>query len=274
MRFPPSRLVNSMPAHEGEISTIAMTAIEGRPIIVTGGRVDGTVRRWTDLGVDLPGTEIGLRTRFRSISAVAAAVSDDRAIIITNEGTKTGRTYWSTQCWDAGTGDSIGEPLTQSMFPSALAVGVVNDRSVILSGGIDGKVHRWDAASGHPVGDPLESTRSHVGGITSIAVGTVNEQTLVAAGCWDGQIEVWDAISGRTAPLFRNMKSGWHWNADLESTDVGGARYPIRALAIATVEDQPLIIAGSDDGILRCWHAALGTVLSASEPAGRHGCAP
>jgi WD40 repeat protein len=229
-----------------------MTVIEGRPIIVTGGRVDGTVRRWTDLDVDLPKTELGFRTSFRSISAVAAAVvSDDRQIIITNDGTKTGITDWLTQRWDAGTDNPIGEPLNQSMFASALAVGAINDRSVILSGGADGKVHRWDAISGQPIGDPLMPTRSHVGGITSIAIGTVDEQTVVAAGYWDGQIAVWDAISGET-PFFKNMKTGWHWNnGALASTYMA----PIRALAIATVADQPLIIFGGDDGILRCLHA-------------------
>ena len=75
-------------------------------------------------------------------------------------------------------------------WPNAVAVGQVEGRTVIVSGGDDGTVRVWDAGTGRPVGDPLTG---HTGRVNAVAVGQVEGRTVIASGSDDRSVRVWDA---------------------------------------------------------------------------------
>jgi WD40 repeat protein len=64
--------------------------------------------------------------------------------------------------WDAATGAPVGDPFTgHTGSVWSVAVGQVEGRAVVVSGGADATVRVWDAATGAPVGDhPPEDQRS------------------------------------------------------------------------------------------------------------------
>ena len=77
----------------------------------------------------------------------------------------------TVRIWDAGTGRTVGPPLTgHTGTVAAVAVGRVGDREVIVSGGWDETVRVWDAGTGQPVGPPLTG---HTGEVGAVAVGRV-----------------------------------------------------------------------------------------------------
>jgi WD40 repeat protein len=66
------------------------------------------------------------------------------------------------------------QPKSVRIYPAShspvlsVAVGQVEGRLVIVSGGADGTVRVWEAATGEPVGAPLTG---HTGPVFSVAVG-------------------------------------------------------------------------------------------------------
>ncbi len=55
--------------------------------------------------------------------------------------------------WDVATGDPVGDPFTgHGDWVSAVAVGELDGRAVVVSGGWDQAVRVWDVATGDPVG--------------------------------------------------------------------------------------------------------------------------
>jgi WD40 repeat protein len=130
---------------------------------------------------------------------------------------------------------------------------------MIVAGGWDKKVWRWDAISGEPIGGPLDPAYFPTGAINSIAIGLVEDRPMIVSGWRDGTIERWDALSGRCL-LAKEAEARWRW-AVSHPIDVGGGRYPIRAIAIGTVQEQPVIVTGGDDDVLRCRHAVSGELL-------------
>ena len=92
-------------------------------------------------------------------------------------------------------GRACGEPLRgHDGGVISVAVGTVDGRPVIVSGGSDGTVRVWDLTSGGPRGEPL---RGHDGGVTSVAVGTLEGRPVIVSGGDDGTVRVWDLTSAR-----------------------------------------------------------------------------
>ena len=99
--------------------------------------------------------------------------------------------------WDAGTGRPVGAPFTGHIGSvNAVAVGQVEGRTVIVSGGDDGTVRVWDAGTGRPVGNPFIG---HTGWVRSVAVGQVEGRTVIVSGSDDRSVRVWDAQLGRAS---------------------------------------------------------------------------
>ncbi len=244
--------------HKAEIGSVAIGVFKGRSVIVSGGQ-DGTVRRW-DINWNqlVRSRQNGDSSDLGDISSIAAAVVDDRPVIVSGHGTLESWTG-AVQRWDAISGKPIGEPLTVHLGPvTSVAIGVVEGRPMIVSGGEDRKVRRWDAASGEPIDGQLAAAPHHNGPINSIAIGLVEDTPTIVSGWWDGTIERWDAVSGRGV-LAKEAEVRWRWKLS-DPIDVGG-RYPIRAIAIGSVEEQPVIVTGGDDDVLRCRHAVSGKLL-------------
>ena len=86
------------------------------------------------------------------------------------------------------------------MTVHTLAVGELEGRPVIVSGGFDRTVRRWDLAAHHPLGDAL---LGHDNWVFAVAVGHCEGRPVIVSGDYDGAIRVWDLATGigYTAPL-------------------------------------------------------------------------
>ena len=124
---------------------------------------------------------------------------------------------------------------------TAVAVGRVGEREVIVSGGVDATVRVWDAASGGPLGAPLTG---HTSRVTAVAVGRVGEREVIVSGGLGGTVRVWDAASG--GPL---------------GAPLTGHTGPVTAVALGRVGEREVIVSGGVDGTVRVWDAASGGPL-------------
>ncbi|MET8338648.1 WD40 repeat domain-containing serine/threonine-protein kinase [Streptosporangium canum] len=70
----------------------------------------------------------------------------------------------------------------------SLAVGQLDGRPVVVSGGYDGTVRIWDMATGAPLGEPF---KGHRGLIESVAVGQLGGRPVAVSGGNDGTVRVW-----------------------------------------------------------------------------------
>jgi WD40 repeat protein len=84
------------------------------------------------------------------------------------------------------------------MRTTAVAVGKVGDRDVIVAGGADGSVRVWDAAARRPTGDPLEG---HLRPVTAVAAGRTGGRDVIVSGSTDAKVRIWDVATGRPETL-------------------------------------------------------------------------
>ena len=77
---------------------------------------------------------------------------------------------------------------------NAVALGQVDGRAVIVSGGDDATVRVWYAATGRPVGDPFTG---HTDSVRAVALGQVEGRAVIVSGGADATVRVWDAATGR-----------------------------------------------------------------------------
>ena len=70
-----------------------------------------------------------------------------------------------------------------------MAVGELDGRPVVVTGGDDATVRVWDLATGDPVGDPLTG---HTGAVLAVAVGELDGRPIVVTGSGDETVRVWD----------------------------------------------------------------------------------
>jgi WD40 repeat protein len=120
---------------------------------------------------------------------------------------------------------------------SAVALGQVGGRAVVVSGSDDITVRVWDAATGTPVGGPFTG---HTRGVSAVALGQVGGRAVIISGSYDRTVRVWDAATG--APV-----------GDPFTGHTGGAS----AVALGQVDGRAVIISGSSDGAVRAWPLTL-----------------
>ena len=146
---------------------------------------------------------------------------------------------------------SLGSP-HQQLFGhdyevTALAIGRLGNRDVIVSGGgRDATVRIWDE-HGHPIGTPLTG---HEGDVTSVAIGRLGNQDVIVSGSEDATVRIWDEHGH---PI---------------GTPLTGHEGDVTSVAIGRLGNQDVIVSGSEDATVRIWDEhghPIGTPLTGHE---------
>ncbi|WP_420116551.1 hypothetical protein [Micromonospora sp.] len=180
-----------------------------------------------------------------------------------------------TLLWAQARSKTMHETLGGLVSTYAVAIGMLGDRNVIVSGGIDGTVGIWDL-DGKPVGAPL---MGHESWINAVAIGALGEQHVVVTGSRDGTARIWDldgqpmvTLTGHDGPIAavaigtlgeqNVVVTGSHdgtariWDADGHHlVTLAGHDGPITAVAIGTLGEQNAVVTGNHDGTARIWDA-------------------
>ncbi|SRR6266540_3139869 len=122
----------------------------------------------------------------------------------------------------------------------SLAVGIVERRPVVVSGGLDGVVRTWDLSDSGAVGAP----QANPGGfVSAVALGTIDDRLVIVSGGADGRVRVRDLADG-----------GMIWEAPR------GHSLAISALAVGVIHGRPVVVAGADNGYVQVWDLRDGTL--------------
>jgi hypothetical protein len=150
--------------------------------------------------------------------------------------------------WAHSTGAAHHESFGHTDWVTAVALGRLGDRDVIVSGSADNTVRVWDAANGAPRGEPLTG---HTSVVRAVALGRVGDRDVIVSGSGDQTVRVWDAASGapRGEPLTGHTSG-------------------VRAVALGRAGDRDVIVSGSGDQTVRIWDAASGDALSTHDLSG------
>ncbi|MGH2400991.1 MAG: hypothetical protein ACRDF6_14235, partial [bacterium] len=121
---------------------------------------------------------------------------------------------------------------------SSVALGTVDGRSVIVSGGWHGTLRVWDLATGTACGEPL---RGHDGSVLSVALGTLDGRSVIVSGGYDGTLRVWDLATGTAC-----------------GKPLRGHDGSVLSVALGALDGRSVIVSGGRDGTLRVWDLATG----------------
>ena len=155
------------------------------------------------------------------------------------------RTQPFTPLWAHSLGNPHMEITGHDGAVTAVAIGRIGDRDVIISGSSDmfkddgdNTVRVWDAATGQPRGRPLTGHTSAVSGVT---FGRAGDCDVAISASWDRTVRVWDAVTGQ-----------------LRGEPLTGHTGVVHAVAIGRIGDRDVVISASADGTVRMWDAATG----------------
>ncbi|MGW0948184.1 WD40 repeat domain-containing protein [Streptomyces sp. NPDC002623] len=213
------RLRQCLTGHTDEVSAVATTVVDGRPVAVTGS-ADTTVRVW-DLTT---GSPVGapLTGHAGQVAGVATAMLDGRAVAVV--GSRDG----AVRVWDLGTGRQIG-PSLEGISPRVPATAVVDGRAVALtvSAADDESVRVWDLGTGEIVGASLEG---HTGSVYAMTTAEIDGRPIAVTGGYypDSTIRLWDLATGQPVG---------------PALDPGAASDYIDAVATAVVGGRPVVVA-------------------------------
>jgi WD40 repeat protein len=118
-------------------------------------------------------------------------------------------------------------------YVSAVGVGSLGDRTLVVSGGRDGTVRLWDAE--RPDIEPVV-LRGHEGSVEAVAIGVLSGRALVVSGGGDGTVRLWDAE-----------------RPDIEPVVLRGHEGSVSAVAVAAGGGRMIVVTGGRDGTVRLW---------------------
>lgn len=260
--------------HDGPVSAVACAHTGDGPIVASSSR-DGSVRTSR-----LISPSSAIRRQKGSAHPVRVVRFDDpdqnRALVACDSG------GW-VRSWaiEGGTPLDHFRTVHAGEITSADLIDV-DGRTLIVTGGEDGRIERWDLQSHAPVGDPITG---HQGAVRALACAYDSEGRVIAASTGDdGTVRFWDVAGG--TPLGPPLDDGHRGSATavafahppmgLVAVTGGGTdrsvmvwdvarsqrlhRRPMRlhrggvtSIACVTVGERHLAVTGSEDHRVRLW---------------------
>ncbi|MEU0481031.1 serine/threonine-protein kinase [Streptosporangium sp. NPDC006013] len=123
----------------------------------------------------------------------------------------------------------------------SVAVGQLDGRPVVVSGGYDGTVRVSDLATGTPIG---ETFTGHEGPVWSVAVGRSDSRPVAVSGGLDGTLRVWDLATG--APIGKSFT---------------GHQGSVESVVVGWLDGRPVVVSGGLDGTVRVSDLATGAPI-------------
>jgi WD40 repeat protein len=204
---------------------VALGTVDGHAAVVSA-KEKGSVRL---LDVRKGVSIAQFSTAEDEIDAVAlGAIAGHPAVALANHDDKTIR------LWDAVTCQPIGRPLKGKGYVTAIALGMVDERPIVVSGHGTGTLQFWDVITGELIGKSQEAYQSGVG---AVAFGTIDGMPIVISGCWDdSRVLLWNPRTGESVgePLIGHTDG-------------------VDAIAIGTIDGDSVVVTGSRDGTVRLW---------------------
>jgi hypothetical protein len=121
---------------------------------------------------------------------------------------------------------------------TAVAVGELDGRPIVVSGSHDRALRVWDLGTGDPVGDPFTG---HTDQITAMTVGEVDGRPVVVSGSRDRTVRVWDLGTGNPV-----------------SDPFTGHTDGVSAVDVGALQGRPIVVSGSSDSTVRVWDLGTG----------------
>ena len=173
-----SKQIDDIPtAHPDEIQTLALTDLDGSPVVMSCAR--DAVRVWN---VHEPGSHDQA-----AVTALTFANLHGTEVLLT--GDDQGR----VQVLRVADGHPAAPTLHHHRGEiTAVAIHGIDNEIVAISGGVDGTVQVWDPANATPWGDPYAE---HGHGVTAVALRQIDGRLIAASGGYDDKVHIWDVAS-------------------------------------------------------------------------------
>nr|WP_042178049.1 hypothetical protein [Kibdelosporangium sp. MJ126-NF4]CEL12943.1 Probable serine/threonine-protein kinase pkwA [Kibdelosporangium sp. MJ126-NF4]CTQ98628.1 Probable serine/threonine-protein kinase pkwA (EC 2.7.11.1) [Kibdelosporangium sp. MJ126-NF4] len=284
---------------EKEVRSLAVTRLDGKDVLVSGG--SGVVLQLWDLATHQhiePPIVIGNRdTDVNELTSATVPTELDGRPVIVTLGSKPGASSFSrwVRVWDVAGRRMLGQPIEPAKTVYSVAVGQVDGRTVIVTGGIDGTVLVWDLATHEQIG---ESFKAHADAVRSMTFGTLDGKPVIVTGGAkaDPTVRLWDltarqaigqALSAHTddvvsvalgeaggKPVVVSSSADFSvrvWDVNSFTAiapPLLGHTDQILSVAMGRLDSRPVVVAAGRDNLVRVWD--LVTHKSVGRPLGGH----
>jgi WD40 repeat protein len=272
----PRPVGSPMTGHTSEVLDVTTTVLDGRPLAVTAGGYDFTIRLWDLSEVDGPSGD-PIPGHEDQVTALAVLERDGYRLAVTGGLDRTVR------AWDLRTNQPLPRTLPTS-YTNALALVERDGRPLAVVSAIEADT-AWEPLAGHTAQLPIRSLEprfeySWRRVVNATAVAHLDDEPVVVCGTDDGLLIVWDPIRerlvgpplviGATPRALAVFASGGHLMAVVVSRETGSDDMPVRVwdltahhdtaalaltdtphVAVADPDGTPLIVTSGPGGILR-----------------------
>ncbi|MFH8346414.1 caspase family protein [Streptomyces sp. NPDC018045] len=223
------RLLNG---HTAWVDCVAVGALDGRPIAVTGGRgSDRTARVWDLTTQQQIGEPLAVGI---GVSAVAVGDIGDYTVALT------GGVDGSVEIWDLSAGQKYGEGLAgHTNTVMDIAIGGIDGCPVALTASADGTARLWNLSTRRQLGRDLTA---HKRTVHSAALGEIDGRPVALTGGADKRAYVWD-LTGLLSGVEPEPDGGW----------LTGHTDEITAVAMGRRDGCAVALLGDNSGMVTLW---------------------
>ncbi|MFC4469164.1 caspase family protein [Streptomyces xiangluensis] len=274
------------------IGGLALTAVDGEPVAVTGGD-DGFLKAWELIDGE---RKFEIKAHAHKIDEVLSAIVDGAPTVI-SAGPD------AVRVWDLHHGRLISEfPASRGTERARIAVGNVDGRTLVASVDAYDDIWAWDPTDGGalksfelPPQDEQNDSRWR-NAVAGLVLGRAEDRTLVAAMTARGALYCWDyhtgdlvhagdpsdrphtfmsvagsGASGPAALLFGDAGYPWKlWSPDLEAATP--QKLPIRRPEGVSIHSSPdsTLLTAVHGGLFEVWDLARRTVVAKADFSGNY----